>query len=369
MGTSLPHCEQHLIFCRSCGYDLSRTGEHRCPECGRRFDPEIRRTFATSRWRHKVPWIVKAAAWLLLSLAFTACVLLLILWLNWRADGAAIKQIATHGSDIHGDRLDTFVVGPPWARSILGRRWGFLLQRAGPACVLGEVTTDEDLRLLSRCCGLRVISLTSGARVTDKGLEHIKELHQLEGLCLEDCSISDLGLAYLGNMSTLHVIDLCRTHTTDAGLRTFHHLDHLKAAYLFGTEITDSGVEYLTQFSSLQELSLGNYIPAASSTYPVGTRSIRGRITDVGLKDISRLSNLDSLELMATDITDEGLTYISTLPRLRYLSLRGCKITDAGLPSLRLCTSLRNVDVRDTLVTQRGKQMLKKMLARNTAGN
>lgn len=31
--------------CISCKYDLSRLAEHRCPECGREFDPNDSRTF------------------------------------------------------------------------------------------------------------------------------------------------------------------------------------------------------------------------------------------------------------------------------------------------------------------------------------
>lgn len=40
--------------CRSCGYDLSGLAEHRCPECGRGFDPEKPETFlrkpVRARW-------------------------------------------------------------------------------------------------------------------------------------------------------------------------------------------------------------------------------------------------------------------------------------------------------------------------------
>jgi DNA-directed RNA polymerase subunit RPC12/RpoP len=38
------------VRCLSCNYDLknlSTGGEHRCPECGRKFDPKIRRSFLT----------------------------------------------------------------------------------------------------------------------------------------------------------------------------------------------------------------------------------------------------------------------------------------------------------------------------------
>jgi hypothetical protein len=33
------------VYCRHCHYDLSRTANNRCPECGRSFDPKVPETF------------------------------------------------------------------------------------------------------------------------------------------------------------------------------------------------------------------------------------------------------------------------------------------------------------------------------------
>lgn len=41
-------------FCRSCNYDLNGLSEHRCPECGREFDPENPKSFAnTPDWHFR----------------------------------------------------------------------------------------------------------------------------------------------------------------------------------------------------------------------------------------------------------------------------------------------------------------------------
>jgi hypothetical protein len=37
------------VRCLSCNYDLRDLPEHRCPECGRDFDPNDPRTFAVDR--------------------------------------------------------------------------------------------------------------------------------------------------------------------------------------------------------------------------------------------------------------------------------------------------------------------------------
>lgn len=36
------------VFCRKCHYDLSRTANNRCPECGRSFDPKVPETYLSS---------------------------------------------------------------------------------------------------------------------------------------------------------------------------------------------------------------------------------------------------------------------------------------------------------------------------------
>jgi predicted amidophosphoribosyltransferase len=45
--------------CLSCKYDLSKLTEHRCPECGRAFDPEDPRTF-----KPFVPFVLRFRLWL-----------------------------------------------------------------------------------------------------------------------------------------------------------------------------------------------------------------------------------------------------------------------------------------------------------------
>ena len=58
--------------CRTCGYDLRGLEEHRCPECGRGFDPGDHRTFL--RWPYRGRRY--------LFLAILACVLMVGAWFS-----------------------------------------------------------------------------------------------------------------------------------------------------------------------------------------------------------------------------------------------------------------------------------------------
>lgn len=82
---------------------------------------------------------------------------------------------------------------------------------------------------------------------------------------------------------------------------------------------TDKDLSVLLSLPRLRDLRLGSS-PA---------------ITDDGLKNIGRLSRLESLDLSDTGITDDGLAHLSHSGRLSYLFLVRCGIDGSGLRHLR----------------------------------
>jgi hypothetical protein len=50
MSSEQPAVTDPTMHCLECGYPLDGLLEHRCPECGRKFDPADPRTFADQRW-------------------------------------------------------------------------------------------------------------------------------------------------------------------------------------------------------------------------------------------------------------------------------------------------------------------------------
>ena len=63
-------------------------------------------------------------------------------------------------------------------------------------------------------------------------------------------------------------------------------------------------------------------------------------MTGSGLKELSGLNSMQSLNLADTRLTDVGLREVAGLKSLEFLSLRGTQITDSGLRELAKLKSL-----------------------------
>jgi len=117
--------------------------------------------------------------------------------------------------------------------------------------------------------------------------------------------------------------------------------DGVSAASLGYSPATDAALDYVSRLTELEDLDLS------------GTD-----VTDRGLAYLKRLTKLKRLSLDDTKITDRGLEHLEGLNSLRALSLKRTSVTDAGLPRLKSCTSLRRLRIDNTYVTHAGMDEL-----------
>ena len=75
------------------------------------------------------------------------------------------------------------------------------------------------------------------------------------------------------------------------------------------------------------------------------------KISDTGMKAISKLSNLTKLYINNTAITDTGIVQLKTLKQLQYLNITGTKITAAGVIQLKDLKNLQQMYLYRTAVT------------------
>ncbi len=93
------------------------------------------------------------------------------------------------------------------------------------------------------------------------------------------------------------------------------HLENLEYLNLSMTKISDAGLAHIGKLPNLKSLEL-------SSSPDIGPN-----ITDVGLSNLSRFTNLSEINLrLCNQITDAGLAYFDQLPKLTILALAGCKL-------------------------------------------
>lgn len=76
----------------------------------------------------------------------------------------------------------------------------------------------------------------------------------------------------------------------------------------------------------------------------------RTQITDKGMVDIGRMSNLERLHLEQTKITDGGAKYLASLTKLEYLNLYGTEVTAAIFEPLSAVRNLRKLFLWETKV-------------------
>ena len=231
------------IFCRKCGYDLrgqvAGAGQ-RCPECGRPFDIQDRRTFRDrpfgdwkrTIWKRGIQVIV--AALLLVSLLLAGT--LGVLYWGWKSEQRVISKL--------GGTYRFMQLGGEDRKGYLGPMY-WVVDRA-EWVFLPASATDADMVQVKKLKWLKMVAI-GHTRVTDAGLVHLKELKDLEEIDLGYSLVTDAGLAHVKDCKRVRVLALWgNTRITDAGLVHLKKCENLEHVYLEDTPgISPTGVREL----------------------------------------------------------------------------------------------------------------------------
>ena len=146
----------------------------------------------------------------------------------------------------------------------------------------------------------------------------LPKLPALKRLVLDDNVIDGPGLAAFSQQSTVVELSLARTGLTDALLADLPNLPALKRLVLDGNEIRGNGIGALKSQPELIELSLG------CPTY-----------SDLFAKNLTELKQIKRLSLAGSGLTDAGIKQLSGLTNLETLDLRRTKATAAVIDELK----------------------------------
>lgn len=197
-------------------------------------------------------------------------------------------------------------------------------------------TDDSSLRALVKFPNLKILDLT-GTNVTDSGLVHIESLPYLEELKLHNTSVTAAGLKSINQILTLRRLYISIHDAADesiAGLTNLTRLENLT----YSGECTDAGLHTLRSYSQLKSFRISG-----------------NRHTLQGLRDLKRVSTLESLYFQNTTIGVEYLKVLAEMPALRRLELIDCVgVTDEAMRQIGQLSELKHLCLRNPQITDEG---------------
>lgn len=112
--------------------------------------------------------------------------------------------------------------------------------------------TDAGLESLSRWSQVEALMINSSRGITDDGLAHLACMTQLKHLWFVaegggTLSVSDAGLAHLGQVPRLESVMVSGVGISDAGLKHLEGIKQLKQILLKRTSVSEAGAKHLQQ--------------------------------------------------------------------------------------------------------------------------
>lgn len=190
--------------------------------------------------------------------------------------------------------------------------------------------SDEDIAVIKDILSLKELRIQASP-ITDMSMDYLAELKSLKKLLLHNVNISDIGYTKLTNLIDLEELRLIKTTDNPAyeaigneGLASVGKLKNLKLLELLGTKVTNGGLKHLSTLTSLQELYLAHT-----------------GISDAGLIHIGTLKTLKKLDLSDTNITDRGLVHLKELTSLKEFFAGNTHVSEIGISHLKEIVTLQ----------------------------
>ena len=230
----------------------------------------------------------------------------------------------------HMPKLDTFMVdGSPMTGADLGALAKLPLRVLG--ITAGDLT-DDDLAPIGDMTGLKSLSLYIMPKITDRGVEKLSALRQLENVSFAGTGVGDGACKILARNSKLKEVLLNGTQVTDAGLQELTGLKELNWLDVGSCpHVTVQGFAHLAVLPKLQQLYANGCMGLNNDALReivkiqgLTTLSVIGngdRITDAGLESLAKIGSLTDLQIQSNPQLTEAAV------RKLQAALPKCKIT------------------------------------------
>ena len=142
------------------------------------------------------------------------------------------------------------------------------------------------------------------------------------------------------------------------GLGTFVHRGERQRRAVAAVKALGGSIRYDVSGTSPASDTLSRWLPRDYFDDVYLVSLMHCTVTNADLAHISRLTQLEVLELDSTNVTDAGLAHVQGLTELTWLSINETQVTDSGLHHLEGLTCLLVLELRDTQVTDAGLAQL-----------
>lgn len=194
--------------------------------------------------------------------------------------------------------------------------------------------TNEGFTYLQDDQPLRAVNLVN-PQLGDRALESLSRFKSMEAIWFDDCGlVSDAGFKYLGQLPNLEVISARRCFIGDAALVHIKDLPKLEKLYLRGTLVSAEGMKTISGMKSLKLLDLSE-VPTIDGS---------------AMEPVSKLTNLENLNLWATMVDDQSMKQVAKLGKLKSLNLLQTQITNKGVAHLAEMPTLERLNLGATQV-------------------
>ena len=154
---------------------------------------------------------------------------------------------------------------------------------------------DADLAQLSDLPNLHVLLLDAETNaISDRGIEHLSKLTNLEHLRLRGAAVGDAGLGQIGDsLSNVRILNLPHAKFSDAGLAKLAQLPKLEQLRFSSPHVTDNGIAALKNYPQLKRIHL-----------------IDVPITEAALQTFAEMPRLESLYIDGVELGDDALSLL-----------------------------------------------------------
>ena len=242
-------------------------------------------------------------------------------------------RVAVHLREIGGSTTTS------WLGDVTAyESWGYTDASSGRRA--DYYPTDDDLAGLSELVRVRML-LLHGSHISDRTLQTVGRLQNVEYLDVTDTRITDAGLEYLQTLARLEMLKLTGTSVSGTGLCFLQGLEHLRVLELRDTPLCDEALPIIIRLHTLYYIDLS-----------------RTGVTDAGFLKLSEVPSFREkqkhhrgIALCGTRVSDNTVPVLIQFRGLDYLELSSTRITDVGFLRLTELASLDTLSVEDTEVS------------------